>query len=301
MTWRISVAGTIDSDQVTTPYGSSDVMLGGSAIYFSLAAARYVPVWLNGIVGDDWAERARDAVSRWPIHLDGLVVSDDPTSRWIATHFEDGSTVDHFTDEGANSHWTGEIPASGRDAEILFLASMRPDLQLRVVDQCTPRLVGLNTMTFFTPQEDHTFRRLIDSVDMLFVNREEIASITGGPVADWASNAHSLLDPRRGRLRAVIVTAGHQGAALVTAERVVERPAHRVAHAVDVTGAGDAFAGGFLGACAAAKRDDDAFLPTALDEGIIAATPAVITFGVDGLCWVLDRKRFVTGATPETV
>jgi sugar/nucleoside kinase (ribokinase family) len=280
VTWRISVAGTVDSDQVTTPHGTSDVMQGGSAVYFSLAAAHYAPVWLNGIVGRDRIQIARDLLADSPIFLDGLIVSDFPTSRWIATHHVDGSTTDHFSDEGANAHWGGEIPLVTQAAETLFLASMRPDLQQRVLEQCTSRLIGLDTMTMFTCQDAKPLRSLIQSVDLLFVNREELASITGGRADGWIEGAQSLVG--EGRLRAVVVKAGPHGAALVTATAVVERPAHPVRKVIDPTGAGDALAGGFLGACARAERDDEGFLVTALEAGIRSAAIAISAFGISG-------------------
>ena len=281
MTWRISVSGTIDSDQVTTPHGTSPVMQGGSAVYFSLAAAPYAPVWLNGIVGQDRVDIARQSLAKLPIHLDGLAVSDIATSRWIATHHADGTTTDHFSDEGANAHWDAQIPMVAQVAETLFLASMHPTLQRRVLEQHTSRLIGLDTMTMFTGQDVDLVRDLIRAVDVLFVNRQELVSITGGTLDAWATAAQSLIGD--GRLRAVVVKGGAHGAALVTAERVVERAAHPVDAVIDPTGAGDALAGGFMGACAQAERDDDVFMVTALEAGLRSAARAISAFGIDGL------------------
>ena len=282
MTWDIAVAGTLHRDDITTPLGRRPEQLGGSAVYFALAAARFARVHVNGIVGADSAAAFTDVLRAAAIVDDGVVVSDQPTFRWHARHdFERWIAVDTISDEGCDPGWRPQLPAAAARAEVLFLASMRPALQLEVLAQSGARLVGADSMTDYTGPERAAVHDVVRACDVLFLNRTELASLTGAPVTTWRQEAIAMCGV--GRLRAVVVKGGPDGAACVTADGVISRPAVRVSTVVDPTGAGDALAGGFLGACAAAQRDDVDFFTTALDHGLRCAAGAISGFGFAGL------------------
>jgi cytidine kinase len=282
VTWHIAVAGTLHCDDILTPAGHEPEQLGGSAVYFALAAARYAPVHLNGIVGGDRAPAFIEILGAGGIDVDGLAVSEAPTFRWHARHdFEHWVATETSIEEGCDPLWQPDLSSRSRDAQVLFLASMRPSLQSEVILQSRAVLIGSDSMTDYTGPHAHAVGAVARASDVIFLNRSELASLTGTEPDEWRESALSLCG--EGRLRAVVVKAGPEGAACVTETSVVERPAVPVARVIDPTGAGDALAGGFLGACAAVERDDEAHFAAALDAGLGCAAAAVADFGFNGL------------------
>jgi sugar/nucleoside kinase (ribokinase family) len=282
LSWDIAVAGTLHVDDISTPAGDATGLLGGSAVYFALAAARSATVHVNGIVGTDHAAAFLELLRGPQVTTDGLVVSELPTFRWHARHdFDRWVAVDTFGDEGCDPSWRPRLAAEAARAEVLFLASMRPALQREVLAQSGARLVGADSMTDYTGPEREAVREVAHASDLLFLNRSELASLTGAPITTWREEAIAMCGV--GRLRAVVVKAGPKGASLVTADGVISLPAASTGQVVDPTGAGDALAGGFLAACAAAERDDDAYFPTALASGLRCAAAAISHFGAAAL------------------
>jgi sugar/nucleoside kinase (ribokinase family) len=287
--WDIAVAGTVHVDDITTPAGHRADQLGGSAVYFSLAAAPYATVHLNGIVGRDRAADFATLLDESGVRRDGLVVSDGATFRWHARHdFEQWVAVDTTSEEGCDPQWRPHLPDAAAASPVLFLASMRPSLQSEVLSQSRARLIGADSMTDYTGPRRDAVREVVHACDVLFLNQSELASLTGAPVTTWRQEAIAMCGV--GRLRAVVVKGGPAGASLVSDDGVISRPAVRVAEVVDPTGAGDALAGGFLGACAAAERDDADFFLTALDAGLRCAADAISHFGLTGLTAVSRRS-----------
>ncbi|MFZ0921025.1 MAG: PfkB family carbohydrate kinase [Candidatus Dormiibacterota bacterium] len=279
MTWEVAVAGTLHSDDVTTPAGRRDV-LGGSAVYFSLAAARYAPVHLNGIVGSDTAPEYRRILAHPNIDLGGLVVSESPTFRWHAVHDFDRWVTSHESFEpGCDPEWEPVLPQRSRHAQLLFVGSMDPHLQRVVIDQAEAALIGADSMTVFIHNGQADVGSLIEGADVLFLTATELAALTGDD--DWRLSAPALCGT--GRLRAVVVKRGPLGAACVTTGGIAEQPAAPVTDVVDPTGAGDALAGGFLGRIAQLQRADDAAFEAALTEGLRCAADAIVEFGTAGL------------------
>jgi cytidine kinase len=281
VTWDIAVAGTVHVDDITTPAGRRPTQLGGSAVYFALAAADPATVHLNGIVGRDHGAEFMELLRDRRVNVDGMVISDEPTFRWRARHdFERWIAVDTFSDEGCDASWKPRLPRAAARAPVLFLASMRPALQRDVLAQSSARLVAADSMTDYTGTERDAVREVAHACDVLFLNRNELASLTGAPITTWRQEAIAMCGV--GRLRAVVVKGGPDGASVVTDDGVISRPAAPVGVVVDPTGAGDALAGGFLAACAAAERDDTDFFATALDAGLRSAARAISEFGVAG-------------------
>ncbi len=280
MTWEVAVAGTFHSDDLTTPAGRRDV-LGGSAVYFSLAASRYAPVHVNGIVGSDTVREYRRILAHPNIDLEGLVESALPTFRWHAVHdFERWVTSHESSEPGCDPEWEPQLPRASSHAEVLFVASMNPRLQRAVLDQSTARLIGIDSMTEFIASEPDAVRRLVTRADVLFLTGDELAALTR--TNDWRRSAAALCGA--GRLRAVVVKRGPEGAACVTADSITEMSAVvPVISVVDPTGAGDALAGGFLGRAAVDERADTANFEQALAEGVVCAADAIVAFGTAGL------------------
>lgn len=279
MTWDVAVAGTFHHDDLSTPAGRRDV-LGGSAVYFALAASRLAPVRVNGIVGTDTVADFTEILDVPGVSLDGMVVSPTPTFRWHAVHdFERWVTVSEELEPGCDPEWAPHLPSSSVDAQVLFVASMNPTLQRAVLDQSEAQLIGINSMTEFIEGRRAEVFSLVARADVLFLTESELASLTG--TDEWRGSAERLCGT--GRLRAVVVKHGPRGAACVTRTGITAMEAVPVTAVVDPTGAGDALAGGFLGRAAQAERDDEAIFESALAEGMACAAEAIVEFGTDGL------------------
>jgi sugar/nucleoside kinase (ribokinase family) len=280
--WEIAVAGTVTLDDVTTPHGHRSGQQGGSAVYFALAASRFGRVHLAGSVGKDGTRLLKDTLAGCDVDASGVERSPAPTMHWWARHdFDHWVTADERTEQGAYERWHPRLTAAAADAPVFFVGSMRPALQVEALRQSRARLVGSDSMGVYIGSRSRDVRAVAEASDVLFLNRSELAGLTGLPADDWLESARMLCGQER--LRAVVVKAGPVGAAVVTATSVVEREAHPVEQVLDPTGAGDSLAGGFLGACARAERDDDAFFATALDEGLRCAADAIVAFGTEAL------------------
>ena len=279
MTWDVAVAGTLHRDDITTPHGRQ-LSLGGSAVYFALAAALYAPVHVNGIVGRDTADEYAAMLRGATIDLSGVVVRDCPTFVWHAVHdFERWVTSSESADPGCDSEWRPDVNAATRAAPVLFLGSMHPDLQQAVLAQSRATLIGADSMTVFMREDRAGVRAVVEAADILFLNAEEVELLAGRD--NWRDAARALCGT--GRLRAVVVKQGPDGAACVTRSAVHELDAHPVERVIDPTGAGDALAGGFLGYCAQQELGSEAVFAAALAEGVRCAAAAVTTFGTAGL------------------
>jgi sugar/nucleoside kinase (ribokinase family) len=279
VTSEVAVAGTFHSDDVTTPAGRRDV-LGGSAVYFALAASRYATVHVNGIVGADTVDEFRRILDAPAIDLEGMVVSDSPTFRWHVAHdIERGVTAREASEPGGDPEWRPGLPEPSRRAQVLFVASMDPGLQHQVLDQSAARVIGADSMTEFIAGRPTEVRSLMERVDILFLTASELAVLTGDD--DWRASAAGLCGT--GRLQAVVVKRGPKGAACVTAGAIVEGAAIPVPRVVDPTGAGDALAGGFLGYAARSGGADETVFADALGEGLRCAADAIAEFGTAGL------------------
>lgn len=278
MTWDVAVAGTLHRDDITTPRGRVQ-SLGGSAVYFALAAARYAPVHVNGITGRDTIEAYRALLHEAAADAGGVVTSDTPTFVWHAVHdFNRWVTASEWAEPGCDPEWSGELSQASRNAAVIFLGSMHPRLQQRVLEQSSAELIAADSMTVFMREDHSAVRRVAAAADLLFLNAEEVEMLAG--VRGWRDAARAVCV---GRTRAVVVKQGPDGAACVTADGVLEIPAHPVEGVIDPTGAGDALAGGFLGLCAREERATADAYPDALAEGARCAAAAIATFGTNGL------------------
>jgi sugar/nucleoside kinase (ribokinase family) len=279
VTWPVAVAGTVHRDDITTPYGRATT-LGGSAVYFALAASRHAPVHLNGIVGRADAEALLKLLAGAQVDLDGLVTSDRPTFVWHAEHdFERWVTASESSEPGCDPEWEPRLSERSAAAPLLFLASMAPRLQRGIALRSRATVVAMDTMTVFTEAERSTVREVAELCDLAFLNSVELASLTGVDEPERA--AQTLI--RGGRTRAVVVKRGPLGASVVGRGSRVEGAAHPVRAVVDPTGAGDSLAGGFLGYCAAAERCDESVFGPALDAGLACAALAISSFGTEAL------------------
>jgi sugar/nucleoside kinase (ribokinase family) len=285
----VLVVGPLAYDDVRTPAGRRVGLLGGSATYASIAAAKYTPAGLVSVAGLDLNDDDLRLLRRVGVDVRGVERRDGRTLRWSGRYSDDfGRSEVRNTDLGVVDGWQPRIPDAFRDARFVFLANTDPRAQLEALGQLQPDVVVLDTMEQWI-REPRGLDLVLARATALSVNVTELALIAG--VDDEARAAAIILE--RGP-RAVIVKRGRAGARLVTADGVTSVPAYP-AKVVDPTGAGDAFAGAFVGRLATLNSDDGAALRDAFTHGAAAASVTVESFGADALVRA-DRSDLDTRA-----
>ncbi len=287
----ILVVGSAALDTVESSAGREEDILGGSSFFFSTAASLFAPVRLVAVVGSDFPMEHIEFLRDRPVDLSGLEVAEGETFRWGGRYdTADPNKRDTlFTSLGVFENFEPKIPDHFRDSPVLFLGNIHPGLQLRVLDQLVgPELVVLDTMNFWIQGTPDELAEVIRRSHVLIVNDEEALQLTGR--ADIYRAAEELM--ARGP-RAVIVKKGQHGAVLIQGDGdLFFAPAYPVAEVRDPTGAGDTFAGGFLGYLASQDLDDSLAWRRAVVHGSVVASFLVEDFS-------LRRTRDLTLAEVE--
>lgn len=245
MVVSILVVGSVALDTVETPFAKAEETLGGAASYFTTAASIYSPVNLVAVVGSDFPQEHLDFWRKRTVNLDGLQIQPGRTFRWIARYHMDMNARDTLdTQLGVYADFHARIPDTYRASPLLFLANIQPELQREVLEQVDhPRLTVLDTMELWIMTEREQLTEMIRRVDILLMSEEEVRQYTGQ--ASILAGVRQLLGMG---LRYVIVKQGSYGALLFGADgSYFSAPSFPLEEVVDPTGAGDAFAGGFLG------------------------------------------------------
>ncbi|MFN8179907.1 MAG: PfkB family carbohydrate kinase [bacterium] len=276
----ILVVGSVAHDSVTTPFGKVDGALGGSATYFSAAASFFAPVKIVAVVGADFDLACLDFLRRRGVDTSGLLVQPGKTFHWAGSYgAEMGDATTLATLLNVFQDFRPVIPDAHRREPYVFLANIDPELQLSVLDQVErPRLVVCDTMNFWIRGKPKELARLLERVDVLVVNEAEAKDLAGETNVIRAARRIRAKGPDR-----VVVKLGEYGAMLVGENRIYRLPAYPVEDVRDPTGAGDTFAGGFLGFLA--ETGDLGFegMHRALLAGAVCASFTVEAFSVDRL------------------
>jgi sugar/nucleoside kinase (ribokinase family) len=284
----ILVVGSVAYDTVETPREKRERQLGGSASYFAVAARRHGPIRTVGVVGDDFRDEDLALLAENGADTAGIVRAAGPSFHWSGRYHEDMIERDTLlTELGVFADFRPEIPAGWRASEFLFLANIHPELQAHVLAQMeAPRLVVLDTMNLWIETTRDALRDVLARVDVLLVNDGEARQLTGERSLTHAARAIQAMGPRR-----VVVKKGEHGALLFGADGVLAVPGLILADVVDPTGAGDSFAGGFLGTLAGAGADreaDDAPYRQAMLAGTATASFCPEDFALGGLLRMTD-------------
>jgi cytidine kinase len=283
----LSVVGSIAFDAVETETGKRDRLLGGAAVHFALASSFLAETRVIGPVGDDFGEAEYAVLHERGVNTDDIEhVPGGKTFFW-AGRYERDVNVRHtlHTDLNVFEHFEPKLSEDSRAAETLFLANIQPDLQRAVREQCDPRFAALDSMNMWIDIAHGSLVRTIGMVDCVILNDGEIRQLTDEPNLVRAARAVLDLGPR-----VVVAKRGEHGAAMYTREGVFGLPAYPTADVVDPTGAGDSFAGGFMGCIAANDGEEltDELLRTAMAYGTALASFNVEAFGT-------ERMQTLTG------
>lgn len=273
--------GSVAFDSVKTPYGEVENVLGGAANYFSMAARFFSPVRLVGVVGDDFPENHITYLESKKICAKGLSRVPGKTFHWRGEYGNDLSQAKTLsTSLNVFEHFNPELPKNYRESEYLFLANIDPDLQLRVLDQMEkPKFIALDTMNFWIDRKRSALERILRSVHLLLINEGEARQLTSeNRLIDAAKKIHEL-GPR-----GVVIKRGEYGSFLYFDGKIFVLPAYPVKEVRDPTGAGDTFAGGFIGYLAREKRSlDDMLLKRAMAYGTVLASFNIEDFSFNRL------------------
>ncbi len=274
------VVGSVALDTVETPFGRAEDALGGSATFFSAAASLFHPVQLVGVVGDDYPCDALGFLSDRGVDLSGLERAPGESFRWSGRYAFDLNSRDTLeTRLGVFADFSPKIPDPFRDAEWVFLGNIDPELQLRVLDQVhRPRMVACDTMNLWIDIKRERLLELLSRVDLLLVNDGEARQLSGDFNLTRAARWIQARGPRY-----LIIKKGEHGAILFTPTGAFFAPGYPLEEVFDPTGAGDAFAGGFMGHLAQCGRLEDGDLRRAVIYGSVMGSFACERFSVDRL------------------
>ena len=273
------VVGSVAFDAVETPFGKREKMLGGSATHFSLAASFFTDVRVVGVVGGDFGEEEMAVFERRDIDTSDLQrVKDGKTFFWRGRYDFDLNTA-HTLDTQLNvfADFQPRLSDASRRARFVFLGNIQPGLQIDVRAQVTDaRVVALDTMNYWITTVPDRVRDAIGGVHACIINDAEARQLAGEPNLIRAARKILAWGPS-----ALVVKRGEYGAALFTRESFFAIPAYPLESVFDPTGAGDTFAGGFMGYLASRKEVDDAALRRAMIYGSVMASFNVEEFGTE--------------------
>lgn len=276
----ILVVGSVALDTVETPFGSADRVLGGSANYFAAAASLFeaASVRMVGVVGDDYPLADLDFLAERGVDLSGIEKAPGESFTWKGRyHYDLNSRDTLWTRLGVFAEFQPRIPAGFRASKHVFLGNIDPVLQLDVLDQVeSPELVACDTMNFWIEGSRDTLLKLLARVDLIMVNDSEARQLADEPNLLKAARWISDQGPKW-----VVIKKGEHGAMLYADERIFFVPGFPLESVFDPTGAGDAFAGGFMGYLASAPTIDLHALRGAMVYGSATGSFAVEAFSVD--------------------
>jgi sugar/nucleoside kinase (ribokinase family) len=277
----ILVIGTVAFDSIKTRIAEANEVLGGSATFFSMAARLFAPVRLVAIVGTDFPQRYLNLFRDNDVDLKGLVRAEGATFRWKG-EYEENMNVRHTLETHLNvlEQFAADVPPDYKDTPYVFLANINPDLQLKVLDQLDkPKLVCCDTMNLWIIHQRGDLEKVLKRVDIFIISEEEVQMLT--KETNIVKAAREIL--QMGHFSLIIKRGGY-GAILFTQDKqIFAIPAYPLENVQDPTGAGDSFAGGFLGYIASRNRFDIETIQRAMVYGNIIASFAVEGFSVENL------------------
>lgn len=272
------VVGSVAFDSVKTPFGEADEVLGGSATYFSTAASYFTEVSLVAVVGTDFPEKHLTFLRSRKIDIAGLERVQGRTFRWKGEYgyeLNEARTLD--TQLNVFQTFKPKLPDGYRDKKVVFLANIDPDLQRDVLEQVRkPELVACDTMNFWISGKREALIRTLKFVDILLINDGEARELSGEP--NLVKAAHVILSYGP---KTLIIKRGEYGALMFKEGRIFAAPAYPLEAVFDPTGAGDCFAGGFMGYLTNTMNFEESNIRKAIIFGSVMASFNVEAFSLD--------------------
>lgn len=277
----ILVVGSVAFDAIQTPFGKVDRCLGGSATYFSVAASFFTPVELVAVVGDDFTDSDASVFKGRDINIDGLQrVPGARTFFWSGEYGYDLNVAKtRDTQLNVFADFKPQLTAGQKNAGVLFLANIDPELQMEVLEQSgRPRLVALDTMNYWITSKREALERIFRKVDLIIINEAEVRQFMNE--SNLVKAARAILELGA---KTLVIKRGEYGVLMITKDAVFAVPAYPLENVFDPTGAGDTFAGGFLGYVASRQQINELELRRAIIFGSVLASYTVEKFSLDRL------------------
>jgi sugar/nucleoside kinase (ribokinase family) len=275
------VVGSVAFDCLESPYGKVERAVGGAATYFAVAASFFAPVHLVAIVGDDFSKEDAAVFKGRPIDIEGLERTTGKTFFWSGRYSQNlNERVTLATELNCFAEFKPRLPEKYRNSKYVFLANIAPDLQRDVLHQVKvkPKIAAMDTMNYWIERTNAELRETLKHVDILMINDTETREL---------SSEHNLLLAAKHIFKmgpsTLVVKRGEYGAMMVDKHGIFCVPAFPLEEPHDPTGAGDSFAGGFMGYLASVGSKSDAFLRRAMVYGSVLGSFAVEQFGLDRL------------------
>jgi len=274
------VVGSVAFDSVKTPFGEAEEVLGGSGTYFSVSASFFTGVRLVAVVGEDFPQEHLDRLEKHGVDTTGVEKKAGKTFRWKGYYEFDLNTA-HTQDTQLNvfADFEPRLPENYQDCAYVFLANIDPELQSCVLDQVKkPRLVACDTMNFWIEGKLEALKKTLSRLDILIINDSEARELAGEPNIVRAARNILELGPET-----LIVKQGEYGALMIHKDTIFSAPAYPLESVYDPTGAGDTFAGGFMGYLASNGQVNDEVLRQAIIYGSTMASFNVEDFSLNRL------------------
>jgi sugar/nucleoside kinase (ribokinase family) len=283
----VLVVGTVAFDSIETPFGSAERILGGSASYFALAASFFTPVRIVGVIGEDFPDEHIELFRRRNIDTDGIKREKGDTFHWRGRYHEDINLRDTLELHlNVLSGFVPRLPERYRDAEYVFLGNIDPVMQLEVLNQIHHmKLVVCDTMDHWIRESGDNLQKVLKRIEMLVINDSEARLLSGESNIVRAARAILKMGPK-----VVLIKRGEYGVLQFSDSQVFATPAYPLEEVFDPTGAGDSFAGGFLGQLARSGDASQRGIRRAIVYGSVVASFTVEDFGV---------KRLTTASLPD--
>ena len=272
------VVGSVAFDSVKTPFGEVDEVLGGSATYFATAASYFTDVAIVAVVGDDFPEEHLTFLKSRKINTAGIERKEGKTFRWKGEYgyeLNEARTLD--TQLNVFQSFRPKLPESYKGRRVVFLANIDPDLQREVLSQVKePALVACDTMNFWIEGKRESLIETLKLVDILLINDGEARELSKEPNLVKAAEKILSFGPK-----ALVIKRGEYGALMFQKGKIFSAPAYPLESVFDPTGAGDSFAGGFMGYLSNTMNFDEANIRKAIIFGSVMASYNVESFGLD--------------------
>ena len=286
---KLVVVGTVAFDKIETPFGKTDKILGGAGTYIGLAAKKFgIDTTIVSVIGGDFPEEYINIFKERDINIEGLkMVEDGKTFFWSGRYHNDMNSRDTLdTQLNVLADFQPVVPASYKDAKIVMLGNLHPLVQLNVIEQMeNPELVVLDTMNFWMDNALEDLKKVIAKVDVITINDEEARQLSGEYSLVKAAREIEKMGPKY-----VVIKKGEHGALLFHQNEMFFAPALPLEEVFDPTGAGDTFAGGFVGYIA--KTGDTSFknMKNAIIYGSNLASFCVEKFGTERMLNLTDKE-----------
>lgn len=282
------VVGSVAFDAIETPIGKVDRTLGGAASYFALAASHFTPVRIVAVVGEDFTKKEEAVFRGRKINLDGLERAAGKSFFWsgrYSMNMNERATL--ATELNVFANFRPALPDSYRDSQFVFLGNIDPTLQRSVLQQMNrkPKVAALDTMNYWISGTPEALRQALKDIHILMINDDETRQLTGEHNLLRAAKAVFKMGPRT-----LVIKRGEHGALMIHEKFIFSVPAFPLEEVHDPTGAGDSFAGGFMGYLASVGRIDERTLRSAMVYGSVVGSFTVERFGVERLASITRRE-----------